>query len=317
MTKTLCRWPVIAAIIIASLIVLSIIWCLARCLCCGASCCCSCLRCLDCFTPNRHGRQREPRHQDDYTPMPINQGFQPIPSPMIYNNQPPQFATFDSPSGRIHEDSLPAMPSWDTAQKRRVEDESAVQAYGEDVEMERLGQPQPYQQRVGGNGYNQVPNGPATPALSPYDQSTEYFGAGAATATTSNRYNSGLGGQHLGNFQNTPLSPAPTYATNAPEYNAATDRFAPGFVSPSPEQYNRNYTHSPPQPHNFSTPYAPTISTRYEPSENEYQGQNVSPTQRRAPQAFGYPSLSPTSQQPPPSLLQAGRRPVNGSLREV
>lgn len=41
-----------------------------------------------------------------------------------------QTATFDAPSQKIHDDSLPAMPSWDQAQSRRLQDE--------DVEMEKL-----------------------------------------------------------------------------------------------------------------------------------------------------------------------------------
>lgn len=50
---------------------------------------------------------------------------------------PPQFATFDASSSRskgatnIHEDSLPAMPSWQTSQSRRVmhDDEDDDTAY--------------------------------------------------------------------------------------------------------------------------------------------------------------------------------------------
>jgi hypothetical protein len=47
----------------------------------------------------------------------------------------PQTATFDAPSkqngtGTYNEDALPAMPSWDQAQSKRVQDE--------DVEMEKL-----------------------------------------------------------------------------------------------------------------------------------------------------------------------------------
>ena len=45
----------------------------------------------------------------------------------------PQTATFDAPSNKnatYNEDSLPAMPSWDQAQSKRVEDN--------DLEMEKL-----------------------------------------------------------------------------------------------------------------------------------------------------------------------------------
>ncbi|OCK89973.1 uncharacterized protein K441DRAFT_581554, partial [Cenococcum geophilum 1.58] len=38
MAKAYCKWPVIAVIIIGSCIVLSILFCLFRCICCGAEC---------------------------------------------------------------------------------------------------------------------------------------------------------------------------------------------------------------------------------------------------------------------------------------
>jgi len=57
------------------------------------------------------------------------QGYQPANNP--HNAPPPygtpaRFAQFDMPSGgkKITEDSLPAMPSWDTAKTRKVEQES-------------------------------------------------------------------------------------------------------------------------------------------------------------------------------------------------
>ena len=73
-------------------------------------------------------------------------GYQPAPAPMAYGapqfapQYAPQFATFDDPSRKIHEDSLPPMPSWDTAAKRRVEDTSDLPPHNPngDLEMGRL-----------------------------------------------------------------------------------------------------------------------------------------------------------------------------------
>ena len=70
---------------------------------------------------------------------------------------PAQTATFDAPSqnqnGKYNEDALPAMPSWNTAQSRRVEDE--------DVEMEKLndqsGQQQSLLRNSGGRYYGNSP----------------------------------------------------------------------------------------------------------------------------------------------------------------
>ena len=87
------------------------------------------------------------------------------------NPHTPQFATFDDPSTKrlINEDSLPHMPSWDTASTRRVEDKSAPpESKNGDLEMGRM-EPQPDRMR---GGYNGVPN-----AVSPLQaqQQPDYF----------------------------------------------------------------------------------------------------------------------------------------------
>lgn len=73
-----------------------------------------------------------------FNPAPYK-GYQPANTP---NNdprphgEPARFAQFDAPSGKdVTEDSLPAMPSWDAAQSKRVEQE------GEDMEMGQLEKP--------------------------------------------------------------------------------------------------------------------------------------------------------------------------------
>ncbi|CBX93416.1 predicted protein [Plenodomus lingam JN3] len=48
MAKSYCKWPVIVAIIVASLILISVVTCIARCICCGAECACCCFRCCSC-----------------------------------------------------------------------------------------------------------------------------------------------------------------------------------------------------------------------------------------------------------------------------
>ncbi|KAI0176335.1 hypothetical protein GGR52DRAFT_356389 [Hypoxylon sp. FL1284] len=149
MKATFCKWPVIAVIIIGGLIILSIVWCIARCLCCGLSCCCECCYCLKCcgeccgccdpprgkrhkylddpFIPPHHEQNQAYRSQAPMTP-----GFSSAPAPA---STAPQFATFDD-STKKDADSLPVMPSWDGAksQKVLVEDEP--------VEMEPLKKPE-------------------------------------------------------------------------------------------------------------------------------------------------------------------------------
>jgi len=179
------------------------------------------------------------------------------------------------------------MPSWDTAAKRRVEDTSddAYQSRNGDLEMGRL-ENQPARMR---GGYNSVPNGPP---MSPHPQA-EY------------PYNSDLGAQRMGaqdtgydNFRAVPLSPPPTYRSTS---NAASDRFLAGAVSPSPNDYN--------QQHQQPQSYAPSsVSTRYE-APTEYASSRIS-----MPTPY---NDQPQYQARPPSFLQVGRKPVNGSFREV
>lgn len=150
LTKSI-RWPVIALIIIAALMLFSIIWCIARCVCCGLSCCCECCYCLKCCgnccgccDPPK-GRRR--KYLDEpYKNLPPDQGYQahdPMstgalpfasrPDPSVKSptaNNPPQyaqFATFDVSKKDEGEDSLPAMPTWGDAESKKVEAMQAVE----------------------------------------------------------------------------------------------------------------------------------------------------------------------------------------------
>jgi len=218
-------------------------------------------------------------------------GYQPAPAPMAYGPPPaaygaPQFATFDDPSRKINEDSLPPMPSWDTATKRRVEDTSPNP--NGDLEMGRL-EPQPVGMR---GGYNSVPNGPLSPQAGLYSHNNGM----------NQSYNSDLGAQRMapnGNeydsFQAVPLSPPPTYRSNSVAPVSTSDKFMSGTASPSPAEYNRQQTYQ-------QSSYAPSItSTRYEPPQQQYA-------------AYGGQQQY---QAEPPSFLQPGHRGGNQSYREV
>lgn len=322
---TSIRWPVIAAIVVGSIIVLSVLWCVASCLCCGASLCASCVRCMTCFgccgaCGNRGGGGggRRSRHKDDYTQMPPTPytGYQPQPSPMTY--QPPaatpQFAQFDASTKKINEDSLPAMPSWDSARERRIEDHSEPPTTyrGQDVEMGRLG-PAPQYPRTRG-GYNQVPPGPVSPLSPPTD-----YGHFENQAPIYN-HDLGpqrLGPQHTGNsgFNPNPLSPAPTYRTNAPSLVSAahTDRFTSGAMSPTPQEYDDHDRYGSVQNHAWS----PSAHPHHEAIDYQaYGSRSLSPTHSHQVSNLSYQEDSHASNRPP-SLLQVGRKPVVGSQREI
>lgn len=118
---------------------ISIIWCCARCCCCGLECCCGVCSCFNrcCPSPRRSNQGYEQPAAQPY------QQYQSHPPPMYggaaggyggYGGyRGPQTATFDAPTnknGTYNEDALPAMPSWEQAQSKRVEHD--------DVEMEKL-----------------------------------------------------------------------------------------------------------------------------------------------------------------------------------
>ncbi|KAF3387472.1 hypothetical protein F1880_001537 [Penicillium rolfsii] len=146
MAKSYCKWPVIAAIIIASVIIIGIIGCIINCLCCGYQCC-KC--CCGCCCPSGRRRNKQPKYYDQPTPYkhqpppppPPNQpnphtAYQPSPAPPVYRGAV-QTATFDNPKSspaNIDEDALPHMPTWAAAVAKHVEDHS----HRDEVEMEPL-----------------------------------------------------------------------------------------------------------------------------------------------------------------------------------
>lgn len=224
------------------------------------------------------------------TPTPY-QGYQPPAQPMMYNG--PQFATFDTGNKRgaaVHEDSLPAMPSWDNAQTRQVERTSLPPpARGDNMEMERM-----------------LPQSPAR----------EHYTADIGAQSLRQQHP----GANNDYYNDTPLSPAPTYRTTATPIGAGAysqshhDRFSP--------QPQRDHFSPQPQHNQFSSPYnSNTGSAPYPASRESVQygsHRGMSP-----PSAPSYTSYNSTVYEPehqgvrPPSLLQAGRKPAAGSYREV
>ncbi|KAE8163221.1 hypothetical protein BDV40DRAFT_146193 [Aspergillus tamarii] len=141
MAKSYCKWPVIVAIIVGAVIVISILACIINCLCCGIQCC-KCCGCCSCCCPSPR-RKKEPKYLDDpYNqppPMPANNPYQPPPPPSLPTYRGAQVARFDTPPSpavsKGNEDALPAMPTWDSAVTKRVEETDHHQ---DAMEMEPL-----------------------------------------------------------------------------------------------------------------------------------------------------------------------------------
>lgn len=226
------------------------------------------------------------------------QGYQ---TPSIMYGAAPQFATFDASSRRT-EDSLPAMPSWDTAHTRRIEDDT------QDMEMKHL----EYQASGGQplsrnpNAYAPVANAPISPIHSPYHEQHDPYASNPSPYTSDPHQAPFSHDLSPNNYSRAPLSPAPTYTSQPqrPSMNTTSPSFASDRYAAPQQQWS------------------PVASTRYEPTEY------TSPLQQQRPPSFQSFAQSPSQgqrgsyqapagQARPPSFLQVGRKPVGGSVREL
>ena len=224
---------------------ISVIWCIARCLCCGVECCCGCLSCCNACCPSGRRRERSPKYADNqaFQPSPY-QGYQPTPAPPAYGAQP-QFAQFDvSRQGKVNEDALPAMPSWAAANSTRVAEEHK----DGDVELGRLDPMQEQRVPLVANqapppraGYDELDSN--SPGL-PYQQ----YGA----------YNGGDLGNPYGR-ENLANSPRPY------------ERFSNNNLANQQQGYRNTPSYQP----SYSA-YSSSQSTRYEPSSIHQQETGIS-----------------------------------------
>ena len=199
-------------------------------------------------------------------------------------NEPPRFAQFDvGHKGKpVGEDSLPAMPSWDAAQSKRIEEP------GRDMEMGNL---EPHERRPmladGANASNVNLSHPiqgyaeadSHPVPGPY----EVHGTQAQPPA-------GYTGPDFGHGAGHPYT--------GPDFGA-------GYGAGQQTAYSA---------------YAPSESTRYEPSGvNEPRSPQESGTTYSNTMPPPSPSAQQQGFQHAPSVLQAGRRTAQGanSWRDV
>ncbi|KAF2770379.1 hypothetical protein EJ03DRAFT_326508 [Teratosphaeria nubilosa] len=290
MNKAYCKWPAIIGIIIGSLVVISVVWCCARCLCCGAECCCGCLSCFNRCCPSPRKRRSDGYQQQ---PPPPPQYQQPY-----YSPEPPTYAsagtgyrgapvaqtatfelpskTYDGAAAKFNEDVLPAMPSWQNATSKNVVEE-------EDVEMEKLDQTHAQQQSL-------VPkNNDAF-----YSSQTQLYANPPTSATAPEHFAGGdIGAMHASPYHN---------------YDQA-----------------RQHATSPVSASVYSQPVHPPTYNAQSPTSNTYDpygaqqqwgvggGGGGGYAASVAPSYHTYAS----AQDPPSQVPTMGRRPVPGSMRDV
>lgn len=283
----------------------------------------------------RGGRKRNNRYDDapsGFAPNPY-QGYQPTPNaPPAY--EPPRFAQFEAPTknGKPNEDALPAMPSWDNAASKRVEDPNAH----EDVEMGNLnrhsGQKLSAVAASGPGGRGRYSQLDANSGSVYNQQQTGYHGS-----DSTHPYGGDIGAQQARpdydySRQSPPAqqsyhSPQPSpYGAPAPydsHYRrpsagqtphggfrapASEDQLQPSALAPTPNLYNHGY--DPKEPDQaLRSSWTGSSSTKYEPSTH-YNHSDTGYATAQMPSPHGQDNR-------PPSLLQAGRKPVAGSWRNI
>jgi len=265
LTATCSKWPVIVGIILGSILALSIVWCVLKCICGGiADCCCGCCDCCSSRKNNNHAYQppppppQYPMHNQYYGPQQPMYSAAPMyaPSPMYappqmsgaagyrgastshYAPQSPEYNNAKSPA--FNEDALPAFPT--QASERQV-------PY-DDVEMGHLQSPQAAQQQgllsshnnANADYYHGQPQSPtngdmgamnAAPAHN-YDSHRQfapqslYSQQDAAPTSGPNRVTS------MRSTQYEPSLYPPSYHTQAPGNNTGPHFVAGGTTSPPP-----------------------------------------------------------------------------------
>ncbi|PYH41442.1 uncharacterized protein BP01DRAFT_169014 [Aspergillus saccharolyticus JOP 1030-1] len=320
MSKAYCKWPVIAAIIIGALIVLSIVACVVNCLCCGIQCCKCCLCCSSCC-PSPRNRQRKTKHLDDPypppdmpgsmpgampgsmpPPMPVKSPYQPPQAPPVYRGT--EVARFDAPTSpaglKYNEDALPAMPSWDTAVTKRVEDTGP---HVETVELETM-------HHIG----REPRRMPSAPRMNGGAGGGGYMGPPPVRTGTPGQYpvRTGTPGQYPARTGTPGQYPA---RTGTPGQNF--DRGTPGHY-PEPQGYNAqpSYGYDGPETYGYNHhgPRSPPPISPYDeqpyhhdfPPEERYQAMSPAPTYTTQP-AYGnvehqHPHYTPSDTPLPPYM---------------
>ncbi|KAI1913280.1 hypothetical protein LOZ61_002814 [Ophidiomyces ophidiicola] len=289
MQKAYCKWPAIIGIVLGSLVVLGIAWCIIG------------RKRSDDGPPRSKYADPPAAYQP---PPPASYGFQ-QPAPPVYNSPAPnysspvpQYAQFDTPSKPVNEDALPHMPSWQHASTRRVEDTS------QDLEMKNLNPSNTGGQSLGiigrsHSGYAEVPSQPSSPRFAP-----EPYRGAELPSNSVNNSSIGVARTHEYNDQ--------AYRTQSPVHSSG------GMYPDASRPYPRSTTGSPPplagQNSYAQNPYAPY--SQHGQQQSGYAAYSA-PTPSSPPPPFSSTYGDNPAGRNTPGLLQPGRKPVSNSWKDV
>ena len=203
-------------------------------------------------------------------------------------NPAPQYAQFDARSGNtgyngartLNEDSLPMMPGWDNAQSRKVEDTTVQEREDEGVELEKLDQ---------------------NAALLPKQH-------GPASAYSNSIYSRAPTYDNSNNYSNTTCDLGMMHSSAASPYN---DHNRTAYGQPQGTGYDNSQS-----TYNPYSGYGQQTNTSYAPQP---QRQSQAPASMYAPSvaAPSYHTRAPSMSQGQQVYAPVGRKPVNGSWRDL
>lgn len=218
------------------------------------------MRCCTCCCRSSNSPRSRPQAQ----PVPYNQPYQYQSAAPPQYTAGPQYAQFDAPSKggyrSVNEDSLPAMPGWEDATSRQIEDHDHRE--DEAVEMSKLGthtqQTQPMLPRV-----------TMTSVDSPYGRDDQYTGD---LGVPQRGY-----GQQQNPYTYNPAPVSPVYAQqNYPAYPPAQNDYPRTSYAP---QLTTNYGYNRVSAHD--NPVSPSVYSSH--AENEYAPRAPPSYHSRAP----------------------------------
>jgi hypothetical protein len=246
--------------------------------------------------------------------MPANDGYRAPPGPPVYRGA--QVARFESPTSpppvKVNEDALPAMPSWNDAVTRRVEDNS----HQDTMEMEPLNPAHHDYQRVQSPGRFNSPGQMGVPPIRTQTSSPGYFHASSPydderqyNHDSSGPYNQGTISPYDRTYNDySPRSFSQPMPRNPDPYSSQT-QYSNMHTAMSPSaEMPRHLPYRQPSPGMSSMPPPPS-----------YRGMSPNPPTSPPPpfSATNPVPLEVSDPGRPPSILQSGRKPVPHSYRDV
>lgn len=235
----------------------------------------------------------------------------------------PQFATFEAPSKKIHEDSLPEMPSWETAAQKKVEVWEEPEAH----ELEKLsphGQATTTTLNSGVASPQPIRPGPGPP--SPYSEHDAFLAGGGHQygASTYSLTGGQTPGVAHGDGYHSPAPPNP-YGGYGSQHNVSQPAFGQQQYGGSQQNVGQSPYGQPQRGYSQQQQQSYGEQQLYGGSQQNFGRQDDQYRSPVSPVYSGSTVYEPPLRQQDHSPAygnaalygQQGRKPVNGSWKDV